>query len=251
MAKRKRATKKKPAVRQSPNAKACGPPRYRSAIPKSATEIIEERLPDGSKQTARYELNGELVGRRWWDDGQLCLERPMRQGRQNGTEYDFYWDGAIASTEPYRDGKPHGTAKQWSPEGELLITYTMINGTGVDLWCDWQTRTLSEECHRKNGSIFGYSRRWNTDDKTIYEEYHIDEAGYHGITREWNDAGKLKRGFPKYHVKGRQVSKRQYLAACRADSTLPLFLESENKSDRELPAEYISQRANRSARKIS
>ena len=243
MAKRKRPPKKQPAARRSRPADACGPPRYRSAIPKLATEIIEKRFPDGSKETARYQLKGELVGRRWWwDDGQLCLETPMKQGQKHGTEYYFYCDGEIISTEPYRDGKPHGTARQWSPNGELLITYTMINGTGVDLWCDWETRALTEEDHLKDGSFFGYTRRWNGDDKTVYEEYHIGEAGYHGIWREWNDAGKLKRGFPKYHVRGEQVTKREYLTACRADPTLPPFLESENEPVRKLPPEYIAQR---------
>jgi hypothetical protein len=57
----------------------------------------------------------------------------------------------------------------------------------------------------------------------------------HGIERVWNSEGHLKRGYPKYWVNDKQVTKRQYLKECAKDASLPCFREKDNLPVRKFP----------------
>ena len=66
-------------------------------------------------------------------------------------------DGVVTFAEPYRNGLAHGKAKQWSYDGELIGTYTMTHGTGLDFWHAKITGAtdrvyLSEARHIKEGN---------------------------------------------------------------------------------------------------
>lgn len=221
------------------------PKTYRSQIPAHAREKIVERHDDGAPSITEYYPGRERVGVRHWEDldygGDVIWDIPFRNGVKDGLELTFYSEGRIASVEPYVGGLVHGTAKQFAPDGRLLGTYRLKRGIGVDLWRDCITGKLREEWHCVDGSIV-FGRVWNGDDRTIWQEYYCRTGhGYHGVLREWNDAGRLRRGFPQFYVRGKKVTRRQYLQACEGDSSLPDYIPAEDTPFRKLPAEYLAQ----------
>lgn len=220
------------------------PRNYQSSIPTSATEIVEDAFDGGAKKSAFFFLGGEKVGfRQWSESGELEVEYGMRNGTKHGRWYRFYENGQPEEVIPYRNGRRHGTGKQWLPDGQLLITYKLVNGTGLDLWCGHENDTLAEECYWPKEGELGYHREWNDDETSIWQEYHYyTEKGYHGIWREWNKQGILRRGFPKYYVDDNRVTKQQYLKASLIDRTLPPYRPEEDRAYRELPREYLAQR---------
>jgi hypothetical protein len=234
---------------------------YRSSIPIEAKERVTARHIRGRK---RYKtecwLNGKLVGVRFFDEfGNIQRENPLRNGLLHGTVYCFDFDVNSRSTnqvefaEPYVNGLAHGTARQWSEDGELLGTYTMRHGTGVDLWRqknDWGNgRTyLSEARYIRDGKWHGFEWWLNEDQKSVWQERHFQFDQLHGIERDWNHEGRLRRGFPRYWVNGVRVTKRQYLRAAESDSTLPSYRESDNHPKREFPPEIVLSLARRTLR---
>ena len=220
------------------------PRNYRSSIPTSATEVVEETFGCGAKKSAFFFLRGEKVGNRSWSEsGELEFEYGIKNGEKHGREYCFCENGQPYEMTPYRNGRIHGTGKQWSAEGKVVITYKLINGTGLDLWCGNEKYTLSEEHYCPRDDEAGYRREWNDDEKTINTEYYfVNGKGYHGIWREWNKKGKLRRGFPQYYVNDGRVTKRQYLKACEKDGMLSRYRPEEDRPYRKLPPEYVVQR---------
>jgi antitoxin component YwqK of YwqJK toxin-antitoxin module len=217
---------------------------YRSSIPSGATEVQEQSFDSGSKKSAFFFFEGEKVGfRQWSEDGRLEFEYGMRGGKKHGREYCFGENGQPYEVTPYRNGILHGTGIQWSCDGTVVISYTLINGTGLDMWCGHQNDTLSEEHYWPNDDEPGYHRNWNDDEKTINTEYYFfNGKGYHGVWREWNNKGKLRRGFPQYYINGGRVTKRKFIKACVNDASLPIYRSEDDLPDRNLPLEYLDQR---------
>lgn len=205
-------------------------------IPDAAREVIQKTFEDGAKWTAYYELDGERIGFRSWDeDGNLDMEYQMRDGIMHGS-FRTYWDnGLISEVAIYIHGKEHGVSKQYDHTGALIGSYTMNHGTGIDLWFE-RKGVLAEERHYLDGQRHGHERWWTGDNATISEEEHFHHGKAHGIFRRWNAKGKLRRGFPRYFVSGEQVTKRQYERARRTDPTLPPFLIEDNAPQRTLPS---------------
>ncbi len=218
---------------------------YRSSIPKAAKERVLATYQTGrQKCKAEYVLNDKVVGVRQFDEnGQLAFERPMRNGVTHGTLYDID-DGVVTLAEPYRYGLAHGTAKQWSHDGELIGTYTMNHGTGLDLWRakeNWGHGRvyLSEARYVKEGKWHGFEWWLDEDQKSVHSEHHFWENLQHGIERRWNSKRRLKRGFPRYWVNNKQVAKREYLRSSAKDGNLPPFLGSDNRPRRKFPPEVF------------
>lgn len=216
---------------------------YRSFIPRAAQErIVATYVTGPQKYKAEYILNDEIVGVRYFkENGDLMSETPLKNGLIHGIQYLFD-QGWLEFSEPYHKGLAHGTAKQWSEEGDLIGTYTMRHGTGLDLWrCkrNWGNGSLflAEARYFKDGHIHGFEWWINEDQKSVNHERHFSEDQYHGIERVWNSEGRLTRGYPKYWIKGRQVTKRQYIKECARDSFLPQFREKDNLPRRRFPKE--------------
>jgi hypothetical protein len=219
---------------------------YKTSIPAHAVEVIEEYHPNTAKKSASYFMGGEKVGYREWDEnGHLEFEAGMRDGVRHGNEYRFYENGQLLEKETYRDGVRHGIGRQWSEDGHLLVTWKLVNGAGLDLWCCTVTGTLAEEHYWPRKEELGYTRQWNGDEKTVWQEYFSSDLGYHGIWREWNEWGRLRRGFPRYYLNDQKVTKRQYLKACESDPTLPPHRAEDDDSHRQLPVEYLAQKRER------
>lgn len=222
---------------------------YRSSIPKEAKERVTARyIKSRRRYKVEYRLDGDLVGLRFFDEkGQIETESPLKRGYVHGTQYFFHSPCQLDFAERFVNGLAHGTARQWSESGELLGTYTMRHGTGVDLWrnCkNWGNGLpfLSEARYIKDGKWHGFEWWLNEDQKSVWQERHFQFNHLHGIERDWNSKGKLKRGFPRYWVNGVRVTKRKYLRARADDKTLPPFRQSENRPQRRFPPEIILSR---------
>jgi hypothetical protein len=218
---------------------------YRSSIPKGAKEcVLATHLKGPEKYKAEYRFNEKVVGVRWFDQsGQLELECPVKNGADHGMLY--YCDqGVVTFAEPYRNGLAHGTAKQWSYDGGLIGTYVMRYGTGLDLWRCKKTwgnkRTyLAEARFIKDGKWHGFEWWLNEDQKSVHDENHFWENLQHGIQRRWNSKNRLRRGYPRYWVNNKQVTKREYLRAGAKDPSLPVYRESDNQPRRKFPPEVL------------
>ena len=216
---------------------------YRSSIPKEAKEhILATHRAGPQKHKAEYVLGGKVVGIRQFDEkGFLQFECPLRDGITHGTLYHFE-DGRVMFTERYVDGLAHGTARQWSSDGELIGTYTMKRGTGLDLFRakdNWGHGRvyLSEARYLKEGRWHGFEWWLNEDQKSVHDEHHFWENLQHGIQRSWNSKGLLRRGYPRYWVRNTRVTKRQYLSQCSHDSTLPPYRKQDDLPARTFPPE--------------
>ena len=134
----------------------------------------------------------------------------------------------------------HGIAKQYDGRGRIVGTYKMNHGTGYDIWRDqlqaWPIY-VSEIHPMRDGLPHGFEWWLNQDQRSVCEEKHWFDGQWHGIEREWNFRNKLRRGYPKYWIRGEAVTKQQYLAAARKDATLPPFRLKDNSPKREFPPE--------------
>jgi len=218
--------------------------RFKSDIPSNVVEqTIREFRRDGGAiyhRIADCILNGEVVGQRAYsEEGQLVTETPLRNGIKHGREYQWEDDGTLSLIEPYVNGKIHGTAKQYGRDGSVIGTYSLHHGTGYDIWRleseDGAIR-ISEIHSLRDGLPHGYEW-WLSKPHVVYEERHWQEGEYHGIERQWNLANKLRRGFPRYWIKGERVDKRKYLRAAKKDPSLPLFRLKDNSPRRRFPPE--------------
>ena len=218
---------------------------YESSIPAAAEERIAAFGPDGGRQRAEYWFDGALVGvREYFETGELTVEFGLRDGRYHGMWYRWDLPGRLVSAIPYDAGLEHGTARQWALSGELLGSYTMQQGTGLDLWWAQQPdgpRLLSEARYYRAGQRHGFEWWLSADQQSVYEEGHYADGAAHGILRQWNRHGRLRRGFPQYMIQGTRVAKRAYLRACRHDPTLPPFRLEDNAPRRSFPAEVAAQ----------
>ena len=219
---------------------------YRSSIPHNAEERVVSTGSSGDKKYRReYILNGEVVGERQFDEnGLLEFERPIKNGVTHGTLYEVA-DGIVTFAEPYRNGVAHGTARQWSADGESIGSYTMKHGTGLDLWrckASWAHGRvfLSEARFVKDGKWHGFEWWLNEDQKSVRAENHFWENLQHGIERRWNSQGRLSRGYPRYWVNNKRVTKREYVRACAGIPNLPRFRESDNQPRRKFPPEVLA-----------
>jgi hypothetical protein len=218
--------------------------RYNSSIPSGAIErIVSEYQREGNLVCLRRAeccLDGHIVGERFYDeDGTLAGERPLTDGQKHGVEYRWN-DGHLISAEPYWEGKPHGTAMQWSQDRRLLGTYTLVHGTGLDIWRAVRedgSIYVSEVHSMRDGMPHGFEWWLDEDQKQVWDERHWHLGELHGIERQWNDSGRLRRGWPRYWIHGTKVTKRQYLRAAASDETLPPFREEDQSPQRSFPPE--------------
>jgi hypothetical protein len=218
---------------------------HKSDIPAGVTEVvIREYREEGNLIHSRVTeciLNNKVVGQRSYDsDGNLWRETPLKNGQRHGREYIWDETGALESVEPYVNGKIHGLAKQYNRNGKVIGTYRFVRGTGFDIWRYGRENGsigISEIFCVQDGSLHGYEWWLRDDQRSVWHERHWQRGQYHGIERMWNAKGALKRGYPKYWVRGQTVDKRSYLKAANQDKSLPTYQEKDNRQQRKFPAE--------------
>jgi hypothetical protein len=219
-------------------------------MPPDATEHVIARFDSGAKKRSEFQQHGAVVGVALWeDDGAPCWAWCLRDDQKHGPEVEWWTRGGVAFVEHWVSGVLHGPARHFDEEGRLLLETELVHGTGVDLWCDSQSWTLSEETWLRDSRL--HERRWwNTDQRTVYrEELHAARDEHAGIEREWNDRGRLRRGFPQFFVGGERVDKRAYLRAAERDPALPRHLPEHDDPRRQLPSEFVRQPAHRRAQR--
>lgn len=222
--------------------------RPKSDIPQGVKEVeIREYRQLGNLmyfRVAECRLDKVVVGQRAYDeDGRLMRETPLKNGKKHGREYIWDESGFLESMEPYVDGKLHGLAKQYNRNGKIIGTYRFVHGTGFDIWRyerEDGSIGISEIFTMQDGSLHGYEWWLRDDQHSIWHERHWQKGEFHGIERMWNREGKLKRGYPKYWIRGQAVDKRAYLRAAVQDKTLPMYKENDNRPQRKFPEEIES-----------
>jgi hypothetical protein len=241
----------KPSRKSSPSkARWPGlPGQPRPRIPVRAQEKVLRTDDAGRKTASEFWLNGQCVGRAEWEaSGAPWRAVGLRGGLLTGHRLEYH-EGAVSYAEPFVEGLTHGWAKQYGPRGRLLLASPFQRGTGIDYWCDRHGR-LAEEHPIVSGRISGCDRWWDENQRTVYQETGWLDGEAHGLHREWT-GGTLSRGFPRFFIRGQRVSKREYLAAARTDSTLPTYTRQEDLPDRALPERFLQlrQRVRRKARR--
>lgn len=211
--------------------------RLRATIPRKAVEIVEKRYAGGTRLKSTYNLNGECVGMICWDDDGTTplMSRGYKNGRPVGWQLEHHFDGAVNFAEYYRYGRVDGWTFQWAEDGHLISRCEFRGGTGIDYWCDSITGALSEVHPCRAGLPHGCETWWNDDQVTVFIERYWFNGELHGIEREWNDAGRLRRGWPRYFIHNERTDKRQYAIAQRSDPTLPSFRPEAQLPNRLLP----------------
>jgi antitoxin component YwqK of YwqJK toxin-antitoxin module len=111
----------------------------KSGIPQGVIEkLIREHKEEGMHHDHRIVdcfFKSNLVGQRVYNhEGIMVLETPMKDGLKHGQEITWSDDGKLLLIEPYAKGKVHGTAKQYGHNGKVIGIYTMVRGTGFDVW---------------------------------------------------------------------------------------------------------------------
>jgi hypothetical protein len=193
-------------------------------------------------------VKGKVVGTRSYDDkDQLMIETPMRGKKVHGVRLEWDENGDLELAEPYHNGMVSGTSRQYH-KGKLVGTYSIRNGTGLDVWRNQRedgTWFVSEIWPLRNGHADGIELWFNEDERTVWREAYWRASVLHGIEREWNARGRLARGYPRYWTNGSRVTKQAYLAACKRDSSLPLFQLRDQKPARSITDALHQQSADR------
>lgn len=220
---------------------------YRSSLAQAVAEQVTDTYPNGAKREAEYWLRGRVVGvRHFHETGEPETEAAFLNGVRHGWQYRWDTPGKLTSAEPFRSGVPHGRAYQWSDDGVLLGTYTLNQGTGVDLWRNPGTDNngsvvpglvvLAEVHCLKNGLPHGWEWWLNGYDAGVFIERHWRHGKPHGIERVWNGRDRLDRGYPRFFVRGKRVGRARYANACLADPSLPLLRAEDDKPRRVFPS---------------
>lgn len=150
----------------------------KSSIPQNSTEKPirkheQEGAPGDDQVTDRF-LNGICVGRRVYNgEGRMVLETPIKDGLKHGRE--FTWDdlGHLLLIEPYVKGKIHGTARQYGRQGNVIGTYTLVHGTGFDIWRqenEDKTIFVSEIHSLRDGVPHGYEWHFASSQGELWHE---------------------------------------------------------------------------------
>jgi hypothetical protein len=214
---------------------------YVSSIPSEAVAKPIGKYSNGQPKQVEYYLGCEMVGRRSYNhNGDLEMEYSFRGGKRHAWAYRWDVPGKLLSATPYQDNVEHGTAYQWADDGSLLGAYTMVHGTGTDLWWnEWDGDViLAEAFQMRDGLRHGYEWWFYLSmPGKLSSEKHWYQGEQHGVERYWNVNGRLARGYPRYWIQDERVTKRQYVRAAAKDSTLPPFRAEDNLASRDFPPE--------------
>jgi antitoxin component YwqK of YwqJK toxin-antitoxin module len=216
----------------------------KSDIPQGAIEknVREHKEKEGLHDYRLVDcfFKGKLVGQRIYNHtGFMLVETPMKDGLKHGREITWDEDGTLLSIEPHVKGKIHGTAKQYGRNGKVIGKYTIVHGTGFDIWRQEEadnTIFVSEIHSLQDGVPNGYEWWFASARQDLLHERHWQMGKLHGIERVWNSKGRLRRGYPKFYIADQAVSKQKYIKMALQDRTLPEFQEQENLPYRKLPS---------------
>jgi len=140
--------------------------------------------------------NNDRVERRFYPTGQVETEITHSEGQERcWVTKHWHPNGILESEVPVKNGVPEGVARFWNQNGELIGNYEMHAGTGVQ-------------------------KGWHPDGSLMAEISWVNGQRT-GRQRSYFEGGEL--AVESYWIRGQQVSKKKYLAACLEDPSLPRY----------------------------
>jgi MORN repeat variant len=137
------------------------------------------------------------VERSYHEDGSLRSEVTLVDGLPHGVTRHWHPKGVLASEIPITHGVVDGIVKQWNQKGELLGSYEMKKGTGViRQW--YENGQLQGEISMIDNDLTGRQLGFTEDGELIVE---------------------------LYRIRGKEVSRKRYMAACQKNPALPQYEE--------------------------
>lgn len=128
----------------------------------------------------------------------------MQNGRAHGMSRSWHPNDVLASEVPFEIGLQHGIARFWGADGRLFGEYSMDRGTGVfKRWYD--NGVLAHETTTLKGLPTGLQKCWDENADFIVEAF-------------W--------------IRGKKVSHKKYLEACKTDPELPQYPETKSQVSR-------------------
>jgi len=239
------------------------------SIPKNAVLGKRPIKPSGMMGSPFhvYRVNGKLVGRRYfyWSDQDddprsLYSEELYKDGKPHGRWRKFFQKGKVFEELLYKNGLLNGPCYWWDEKGNVMGKSIMRNGSGLMKEYE-KDGSLYKEYYLQNGLKHGLHKTWakfshgdsaidgyyisnyesdklqgwtklySSEDKLISESM-WDKGRLHGVTRNWDRAGNLLAGYPKYKVKGRNVTKEEFEKAAKND---PILMRSLNSISNKKP----------------
>ena len=137
-------------------------------------------------------------------NGQLRIEIPQVNGRAHGMVREYHSNGQLAVETPNENGLAHGTAKVWDAEGRFLGDYTLDRGTGI-------------------------VKKWHSNG-VLWAEVPVLKGMPTGRQKTWYEDGVPLPA--AYWIRGKQVSRKKYLEACKTDWELPQYPETKSPGSR-------------------
>jgi hypothetical protein len=133
----------------------------------------------------------------YYADGQLQSERSYRRGIPHGWHREWHANGIMASEVCLRDGVPDGVGRQWDVEGNLILSYEIHDGTGVQkLW--FEEQGIGGEMPWVGGKLTGRQRTFYRDGTTCAYTYWI--ANKKVSRKRYDEECQRDAGLPKYET---------------------------------------------------
>jgi hypothetical protein len=147
-------------------------------------------------------INAPRSKRRFFHRNGIAAVEEVYLGRVlHGRKTTWHRNGRIASVECYQRGLLHGECRQWNENGDLLGSYRMKRGTGIQF--DWY------------------------DDGQLHLEFSTVDGWFTGRKRSWYRDGKLASEV--WLCENHDVSRAHYLKAAAAHPDWPRYPEEKRK----------------------
>ncbi len=141
----------------------------------------------------------------YYPDGKLKAERSYKKGVPHGCHREWHENGILASEVYFNCGVPEGVGKQWDKDGNLLVSYEIKSGTGIQKsW--FADQGFWGETSWLNGKMTGRQRTYWIDDGTVIAD--------------------------TFWIENKQVSKKKYIEACKIDPNLPRYATECDKQEK-------------------
>jgi len=146
------------------------------------------------------------IEKAYYKNGKIKSECCFKNGIPHGKHKHWHENGVLAWQWSFKEGIPDGIGNQWDLNGNLIVSYEIVDGSGVQkMWVEAQQFFVENTWHK--GRMTGRTRTYLKDGTVISEGYQF---------------------------KGKMISKEQYFDECRKDPTMPRYDNNENMSKNEV-----------------
>lgn len=130
----------------------------------------------------------ENLERRYFENGKLMLECPLKDGIRDGVCKEYYESGALRRTSTYRDGLMEGPMDILHENGQRVCRHVYRKGCVVDglVPVFYPDGTLCESEYWENGRCRSYNRN-----NHLCREFGLINTDYEGIFRRFYEDGRL------------------------------------------------------------